>query len=91
MMTEDSILLDAARQTVRWQAEEMQRLTAEVRRLQHELEQAQAEAIRLRAEQARYGDLPFEAAFLFHGEPEQLIFRGPAGQVVLRRVRDREA
>lgn len=42
---------------------------------------------RLRAEREQMGTLPFEAAFLVHGEPEQLIFRGPTGQVVLRRLR----
>lgn len=60
----------------------------EIRRLAAELKRAQAEAIRLRAELARYGALPLDATFMVYGEPEQLIFRGPTGQVVLRRMRE---
>lgn len=72
-------------------------LAAEVRRLRRERDTWQSSAREwesharcLEVERDRMGTLPFEAAFLVHGEPEQLIFRGPTGQVVLRRLRDEE-
>jgi len=63
-------------------------LHLELQRLDDMYDERGRELERLRAEVARYGDLPLDAAFLVHGEPEQLIFRGPSGQVVLRRVRE---
>lgn len=69
-------------------------LAAEVARLRSERDTWQSSARewesyakRRDAELDQMGKLPFEAAFLIDGEPEQLIFRGPTGQVVLRRVR----
>lgn len=54
-------------------------------RLYGQLRAAEIDRDRRAAELARFGDCPMEAAFLVHGEPHQLMFRGEHGPFVLRR------